>query len=107
MGSISTTSRMLVHSGLIEKVGIPGERRTYFQLTSDFMLTLVQIEMESMRALHGLVERGLEKLTDKNAGQRRRLQNMYDVWGFLDREISALLEKYQLGRCNDEGPHGN
>jgi len=90
LGSISSMQRLLIHNGLVKKVGVSGESSIYLQLTDDFMVLVLQLEMEPLITLLRSAKHGLEILKDKSAKQRQRLQNMYD----LSRELSIITARW-------------
>src|SRR5512135_2854177 len=57
-GSLSTMTRLLIQMGLVERVGLPGERRDYFRIRPGAWPHLIKAQMQSMTGLHQVVERG-------------------------------------------------
>ena len=47
-GSISTTLRLLERFGLVEPVGRPGERRTYFRIAPGAFTTMMEDKLKSV-----------------------------------------------------------
>jgi DNA-binding transcriptional regulator GbsR (MarR family) len=101
-GSISTNIRLLVQSGIIEKVGLPGERSAFYQLSDDPMQKLMHMEISSIRSMRQMAERGLDILKDRSFAQRSRLQELHGVWSFFEREFPNMLERY-YNECRDKG----
>ena len=60
--------------------------------------------MQSMTGLHQMVERGLAMLATRTAVEGRdpestqRLQEAHDLYAFLERELPALLQRWQTER---------
>ena len=60
--------------------------------------------MQSMTGLHQMVERGLAMLAQRTADEGRgpestqRLQDAHDLYAFLERELPALLSRWQEER---------
>jgi DNA-binding transcriptional regulator GbsR (MarR family) len=97
-GSLSTMTRLLIQSGLIERVALPGERRDYFRLKPGAWPQLIKVQMQAMTGLHEMVERGLVLLQDRGPEVQQRLQEAHDLYAFLERELPALLVRWELER---------
>jgi len=102
-GSISTMTRLLIQLGLIERLSLPGIRRDYFRLRSDAWQHMIGRGLTGeITMVRQLAEHGLELLGDKTSTTRKWLEEMLDVYTFLEREFPALLERwereYQKGR---------
>ena len=69
-GSLSTMTRLLIQVGLIERVGLPGQRRDYFRIKPGAWPQLIRSQMQSMTGLHQMVERGLTMLSGRDPARR-------------------------------------
>jgi DNA-binding transcriptional regulator GbsR (MarR family) len=100
-GSLSTMTRLLIQVGLIERVGLPGRRRDYFRIKPGAWPQLIKAQMQSMTGLHQMVERGLAMLTaeeGRNPASTQRLLEAHDLYAFLERELPALLKRWEEER---------
>lgn len=98
-GSISTTTRLLMKMGLIERLSIPGKRRNYFRIKPGAWEKLLKESLSYLIELRLLlVERGLKLLEGKPPELRKRLEEMLDVYTFFEREFPALLERWEQER---------
>jgi DNA-binding transcriptional regulator GbsR (MarR family) len=100
-GSLSTMTRLLIQVGLIERAGMPGRRRDYFRIKPGAWPQLIKVQMQSMTGLHQMVERGLVMLTiteGRTPESAQRLQEAHDLYAFLERELPALLQRWQEER---------
>ena len=102
-GSLSTMTRLLIQVGLIERAGVPGRRRDYFRIKPGAWPQLIKVQMQSMTGLHQMVERGLAMLAHARREGRdpestQRLQEAHDLYAFLERELPALLQRWQAER---------
>ena len=100
-GSLSTMTRLLIQVGLIERAGLPGRRRDYFRIKSGAWPQLIKAQMQSMTGLHQMVERGLTMLTvaeGRDPESTQRLREAHDLYAFLERELPALLQRWQAER---------
>jgi DNA-binding MarR family transcriptional regulator len=96
-GSISTMTRLLVRSGLIEKVGIPGERTTYFRLRDDGFESLFAFKLQALVSFRPLADRGLQLLgeVDPSADRSHRLRVIRALYAFFEREMPVMLDKWR------------
>jgi DNA-binding transcriptional regulator GbsR (MarR family) len=96
-GSISSMTRLLIQTGMVEKIGIPGKRDTYYRLRSGSWSELMRNRLPHLSAMRKLAERGLELISDRTPESRQRLQEVRDFYVFLEREIPSLLDRYEQG----------
>ena len=95
-GSISTMTRLLIQIGLIERLSLPGVRHDYFRLRPDAWHHWIRRGLEDeIKMIRQLAERGLELLADKTPLTRQWLEEMRDVYTFLERELPVLLERWE------------
>ena len=97
-GSISTMSRLLIRMGLVERVSLPGERRDYIRLKPGSWSEWFAAEAAKIGALRKLAEHGLELLESKSSVSRERLEEMRDLFAFLEQEYTVLLERWKKKR---------
>ncbi len=97
-GSLSTMTRLLIQVGLIERAGLPGQRRDYFRIRPGAWPQLIKVQMQSMTGLHQMVERGLTMLQDRDPALQQRLREAHDLYAFLERELPALLRRWEQER---------
>jgi DNA-binding transcriptional regulator GbsR (MarR family) len=93
--SASTTTRFLMQVGFLERTMGPGGRRDYYRVGrmawSRFMYGRAQL----MHNLRQNAEHGLRVLANEPRERRERLQRMHRLYSFLEREMSALLERFE------------
>ncbi|MBM4448335.1 MAG: MarR family transcriptional regulator [Chloroflexi bacterium] len=95
-GSVSTMTRLLIQLGLIERISLPGVRRDYFRLRSDAWQHMIGRGLtEEIKMVRQLAERGLRLLGDKTPVTRTWLEEMVDVYTFLEKEFPALLARWE------------
>lgn len=98
-GSISTMTRFLLQIGLIERVGMPGERQDYFQISPDAWQRLIKRGLEDeIKMFHQLAERGLALWTDKTSsapGWLAEMTKIHSVYSFLAQEFPRLMERWE------------
>jgi len=94
-GSISTMTRLLIRIGLIERLSLPGQRRDYFRFKPGAWHQLIQDSLVQTTAFRQLAERGLELLESKTHANRQWLEEMRDMYAFMEREFPALVERWE------------
>ena len=97
-GSISSMTRLLIQSGLVERMGLPGKRGTYYRIKPGSWSELMRTQISYMSALRELAERGLGLIHGNDPKFSQRLQEMRDFYAFLEQEIPALLDRYDQER---------
>jgi hypothetical protein len=90
-GSISTMTRQLIDLGLVERVGMPGERRDYFRIRSGGWERLIVARLRGYEEMHLLAERGLRMPVARDPGVEDRLQGMHLVYEVLAEHVPAML----------------
>jgi len=90
--SISTNFRVLLSSGLAEKVTFSGDRTTYFAFPETSWEKIMNVEIEAMSAMKKLALQGLEALSSKDSA-RVRMEGMINWADFLIKVYqNALME---------------
>jgi DNA-binding transcriptional regulator GbsR (MarR family) len=101
-GSISTMTRLLIRIGLIERISLPGQRRDYFRIKPGASHQLLKDSLVQTTAFRQLMERGLELTKGKANANREWLEEMHAMYAFFERELPALLERWEQERKNRE-----
>ncbi|HEX7464787.1 MAG TPA: hypothetical protein VF382_07855, partial [Actinomycetota bacterium] len=86
-GSISTMTRLLIQLGLLERVGVPGERIDHFSLRPDGWERLTLERVQRTTDIRGLVERGLELPVASRPEVHRRMLEVRNFFGYVEREL--------------------
>jgi len=94
-GSISTMTRLLMQFGLIERIGLPGERNRFYRVKSGAFTELLRAKMSFTTEVRKMAERGLELLKGEPPRARRRLEECRDFYTFFEREFPALIERWE------------
>ena len=97
-GAVSINARLLVESGLIERVASPVPRRDYFRFKPGGWLLFMQQRMKVMAELHRITERGLELIRDDAPELRERLMEAHDMFAFIEEEMPGLLQRWEKSR---------
>ena len=95
-GSISTTTRLLIQLGLIERYVIPGVRHDHYRLRSDALKRTIRHGLEDeIKMFRELAEQGLKLMHGETSIRRQWLEEMHSRYTFLERELPALVERYE------------
>ena len=97
-GSISTATRLLIQIGLIERISLPGVRHVCFRIRPGALQHLLRKKGEMLTIFRQLAERGLELTEGKSLMTRQGLEEMRDMYAFLEQEFPALLERWEQER---------
>lgn len=99
-GSISTMTRMLLASGLLEIVPVPGERGTYVRLSDDGFEALFAHKIQQLVSFRPLAAKGLGVLAREGASdaQAQRLRILTALYTFYETEMPAMLERWREQR---------
>jgi len=98
-GSISTTTRLLMQIGLLERFFIPGHRHDHFRLREDALQRTIQHGLEDeIKLFLNIAHKGLGLMKDEASVRRQWLEEMYDRYTFLEREFPVLMERWQRER---------
>lgn len=92
--SISTTSRMLMYIGLVSKVSFPGERKDFYRIPEDAWVRGWDAKNNQTTEMRQMAARGLELLPVADAERRERLQEMHDLYAFLEAELPKLTQRW-------------
>ena len=96
--SISTMTRLLIEMGLVEQVGVPGQRRDHFRIKPGAWDELMREWLEELTLGRKLLDRGLELLEGKPTELKQRLREAREVYAFFEEEYPALLERWERER---------
>jgi len=93
-GSISSMTRLLIQTGLIERFTMPGVRHDYFRVQEDACRRMIGHGVEDeIKMMRRLAHHGLELLGDKKR-TLKWLKEMEEWYAFLEREFPALLDRW-------------
>ncbi|MBR8744569.1 GbsR/MarR family transcriptional regulator [Nocardiopsis sp. MG754419] len=97
--SIGSATRMLTPSGLVEGVRKRGHRQEYFRIAADGWSRMLERRYAQTTRFRQVTERGLTALEEASPERRERLENVHELYGFLETELPAMLDRWR----NKEG----
>jgi DNA-binding transcriptional regulator GbsR (MarR family) len=92
--SVSTDARRLLESGVIERVGRPGDRRDYYQIATDFFTRLISYRVSRWIALRDLVREMNATAPDQPPAVRERFAYLEDIHEFVRLRVEAALDEW-------------
>ncbi|CAN5880810.1 MarR family transcriptional regulator [soil metagenome] len=100
-GSISSATRSLIGMGLVQRRTKPGERRDYFRMKPGAWDELMRRELESLARFRQMAERGLDIAKSDSPEARINLEEMHEFYGYWEKEMPAVLERWEEERKKD------
>lgn len=97
-GSISTSTRYLIQLGMIERIGMPGERRDYFRMKPNIWANMLRQRVEILTHFEDLARRGLELIKGESYETRERLLGFLDYCEFIEEEFPDLFQRWEEWR---------
>jgi len=98
-GAISMATRLLLRSGLIERISLPGERRHFYQVRSSVLEDVMSERMEHILRHRRLFETGMELLADEPPEVKSRLIEWQAYLDFIEEELPGLRERWKERRA--------
>lgn len=95
--SVSVMLRLLGAARLVERIGVPGERRSFYRLRPTAWSEEMGGKTAQFAEMRKIAERGLE-LVGVAAEQRRSLESMRDFYGFFEQALPSLLARWEKQR---------
>lgn len=92
--SVSTNLRLLQAAGLVERIGVPGQRRAFYQINLDAWSKDLKGRLAEISAMRKVAESGLEALRDTPPERSERLQAMHAFYSFFETQMPDLLERW-------------
>ena len=102
--SISTATRMLIQMGIIERVSLPGQRRDHYRIVPDFWSRVLEEKAQQFTEFRLLAEKGLSLLEGASPARRQGLEEMHDLYAFMEREYPLILSHWRAHRSAVERP---
>ena len=97
-GAISGAVRILATAGLIRRTRRPGERREVFLVPPGSIIGTLNARLPVTTMWRQTADDGLELLRDRTPEQRARLQEVRDVYAFMETELPSMLERFVARR---------
>ncbi|MFK7848943.1 MAG: GbsR/MarR family transcriptional regulator [Rhodothermales bacterium] len=93
--SVSTNARLCEQTGLLLRISIPGDRRTYYEiLPGAFEISLTH-SLYRLKEMVDVAEDGLAALNETHPKARSRLEEMHDLYTFLGEGMATALAQWK------------
>lgn len=99
-GAISQATRQLVDMGLLRRTHKPGERKDFFQLTSEGWVHLSRFRFEKSTAMADLFRRGLETIPDASPQARAALLENLEFLDYWKSIVEDFFEGWEQHKEN-------
>jgi DNA-binding transcriptional regulator GbsR (MarR family) len=96
-GSISQATRALERLGWIQRLTRPGDRRAYFRVRPGAWQETARQSILGIARFREMAERALDLQDSKDPEARRALEKMRDFYVYWEKEMIALLERWNGG----------
>lgn len=93
-GAISMATQLMLRIGLIERISLPGKRRHYYRLRSNFLEDVMSERTEHLARHKQLFEAGAELLIAEPIEMRARLIELQAYLDFVMEELPGLRERW-------------
>ncbi len=93
--SISTSVRLLVQIGIVERVAFPGKRRDSYRIRDEAWSRMTEERMDLVTTVRELAERGIALRADTGHTAGLRLREMREFYAFYEREMPAIIARWR------------
>lgn len=93
--SVSTTTALLVHVGLVDRLRKPGDRRDFFRTRPGNLTAMIRARIDAIARLRGLLDGALAVTPQSHAATRARLAGVRDFFAFFEREYPLLFLRWE------------
>jgi DNA-binding transcriptional regulator GbsR (MarR family) len=96
--SVSSMTQLLLQRDMIERVGIPKDRKIYYKSNRYWWADVLRIRVVGVKRMREITENAFKKFGRENEDVKFKLAEMLDYYRFLDRELPLMwshwLAKY-------------
>lgn len=93
-GAVSGAVKQLISTGMIERAPAPGSRRDHYRFREHAWATLMGNQNTLLAVMGDAAAEGI-KAAGKESIAGRRLDEMQDFYAFMQREMTALIDKWR------------
>lgn len=96
--SVSVATQFLIRIGIVERFGVPDDRRDRYRLRDGAWTSMLQQDIAAARELRELAEDGLGLMKGQPRAGSARLLAMREFYTFLETSLTPLLTQWQNKR---------
>lgn len=100
--SVSNDARLLEQMGFVERVSLPGDRRDYYQITTQSLERSLETRVQRIRDFQGLMELGM-RLPIKHARVKERLEDHRLAFEHMVGALGEALEQLRSRHSVESG----
>jgi len=97
--AVSVATRLLVSLDLVERFGVPGQRRDRYRIRDDAWTSMLKQDLSAAAQLRVLAEDGLRLVAAKPAAAQERLREMREFFIFLEQAYAPVLAEWEQRRA--------
>lgn len=97
-GSISTALKFLTTARWVDKASKPGDRKDYYTIRPGVMPDLIKQQAAQYSLFTEVTARGMDLFDDPRSESAKRLRDMHDFFRWLEKELPALMERWDRER---------
>ena len=97
-GAISVATRQVVQMGMVVRMPVPGSRAAWFAIPKDGIERHMLQDLARLRLFRELLQRGEALLQGSPAASRARIEELLDLYLFMERELPLLIERWRAQR---------
>jgi len=95
IASVSSATRNLVQAGMIQRMGVPGERSAHFRVRPGVWGQIFRKRMAHTHVMRELVETGILLVTPASEENTLRLREIGSYCAFVEREFPRLFDQWE------------
>jgi hypothetical protein len=96
--TVSVVTRLLEQLGLVERFGVPGDRRDRYRLRADAWTMNLKQDLRAASQLKTLADEGLALVAGQPPAARARLRAMKEFYAFLEGAYAPILQRWEKRR---------
>jgi DNA-binding transcriptional regulator GbsR (MarR family) len=96
--TVSVATRLLLRLGLLERFGVPGERRDRYHVPSSAWTSLLEQDLAAATELKRIADDGLALLGGASQASRTRLRDMKKFFAFLEAAYVPIRARWNATR---------
>jgi DNA-binding transcriptional regulator GbsR (MarR family) len=93
-GSISGTLKMLVNTGFVQPVSLPGDRKTYYRVSQQEIARMMDAKILEFIAFSKILEKGLQ-LRQANDDVSDWIRQTSAFYQWASNEVDAIVKKWE------------